>query len=113
MFSLPNVQVKFPIQVEGFALVPADDFRIEAIKKKLPAWVASWRASKPSSAKPSSRAPLSGARTSPTPADQQRHIRLSQPFIDVSHFPKLGQDAPVWPRPAADVFRHLRCLILG
>ncbi|WP_354233168.1 hypothetical protein [Bradyrhizobium sp. I1.8.5] len=36
MFSLPNVRVKFPIQVEGFALVPADDFRIEAIKKKQP-----------------------------------------------------------------------------
>ena len=36
MFSLPNVQIKFPLQVEGFALVPADDFRIEAIKKKQP-----------------------------------------------------------------------------
>lgn len=36
MFSLPNVQVKFPIEVEGFALVPTDDFRIEAIKKKQP-----------------------------------------------------------------------------
>jgi hypothetical protein len=36
MFSLPNLNVKFPIQVEGFALVPADDFRIEAIKKKQP-----------------------------------------------------------------------------
>lgn len=36
MFSLPNVQVKFPIEVDGFALVAADDFRIKAIKKKQP-----------------------------------------------------------------------------
>ncbi|MGX9425606.1 MULTISPECIES: hypothetical protein [Bradyrhizobium] len=36
MFSLPNDQVKFPIKVEGFALVPTDDFRFEAIKKKQP-----------------------------------------------------------------------------
>lgn len=36
MFSLPNVQVKFPIEIDGFALVPADDFRIKAITKKQP-----------------------------------------------------------------------------
>ena len=36
MFSLPNVHVKFPIDVDGFALVAPDDFRIKAIKKQQP-----------------------------------------------------------------------------
>jgi hypothetical protein len=36
MFSLPNLQVKFPIDVDGFALVAPDDFRIAAIKKQQP-----------------------------------------------------------------------------
>jgi len=36
MFSLPNDQVNIPIEVEGFALVPTDDFHFEAIKKKQP-----------------------------------------------------------------------------
>src|ERR1700755_3183125 len=36
MFSLPNVRIKFPIQVDGFALVSPDDFRVSAIKKKQP-----------------------------------------------------------------------------
>jgi hypothetical protein len=36
MFSLPNLHVKFPIQVDGFALVSPDDFRIAAIKKNQP-----------------------------------------------------------------------------
>jgi hypothetical protein len=31
MFALPNVHVTFPIEVDGFALVPPDDFRIRAI----------------------------------------------------------------------------------
>ncbi|MGJ4994996.1 hypothetical protein ACQR0Z_11310 [Bradyrhizobium sp. HKCCYLS3077] len=36
MFSLPNLQIRFPIEIDGFALVPVNDFRIEAIKKKQP-----------------------------------------------------------------------------
>lgn len=66
MFSLPNVHVKFAIQVEGFALVPTDDFRLEAIKKKQPRLRSFLKRSGPSSATPSSQAPSSGAKTSPT-----------------------------------------------
>jgi hypothetical protein len=36
MFALPNVHTTFPIEVDGFALVPPDDFRIKAITKKQP-----------------------------------------------------------------------------
>jgi hypothetical protein len=36
MFALPNVYVKFPIEVDGFALVPPNDFRINAIAKAQP-----------------------------------------------------------------------------
>lgn len=36
LFSLPNVGVNSPVQVDGFALVPPDDFRIAAIKKQQP-----------------------------------------------------------------------------
>jgi hypothetical protein len=36
MFSLPNVHVTFPVEVDGFALVAPDDFRITAIKKQQP-----------------------------------------------------------------------------
>lgn len=36
MFSLPNLQVKFPIEVDGFALVATDDFRITSITKQQP-----------------------------------------------------------------------------
>jgi hypothetical protein len=36
MFALPNVHVTFPIEVDGFAMVPPDDFRINAIAKKQP-----------------------------------------------------------------------------
>jgi hypothetical protein len=31
MFALPNVHTTFPIEVDGFALVPTGDFRIQAI----------------------------------------------------------------------------------
>jgi hypothetical protein len=36
MFALPNVHVTFPIEVEGFALAPPDDFRIRAIARVQP-----------------------------------------------------------------------------
>jgi len=34
MFALPNVNIAFPIEVDGFAMVPPDDFRIKAIASK-------------------------------------------------------------------------------
>jgi hypothetical protein len=36
MFALPNVHTTFPIEVDGFAMVAPDDFRIKAIAKKQP-----------------------------------------------------------------------------
>jgi hypothetical protein len=33
MFALPNIRATFPIEVDGFALVPPDDFRIQAIAR--------------------------------------------------------------------------------
>jgi hypothetical protein len=34
MFALPNVHTTFPIEVDGFGLVPPDDFRIQAIARE-------------------------------------------------------------------------------
>src|ERR1700736_4745612 len=36
MFALPNVHTTFPIEVDGFALVPPNDFRIQAIAREQP-----------------------------------------------------------------------------
>ena len=36
MFALPNIQTKFPIEVDAFAFVPHDDFRLKAITKVQP-----------------------------------------------------------------------------
>lgn len=36
MFSLPNVETTFAIEVDGFALVSANDYRIQAINKQQP-----------------------------------------------------------------------------
>jgi hypothetical protein len=36
MFSLPNIETTFEIEVDGFALVPTNDFRIKAINKQQP-----------------------------------------------------------------------------
>ena len=97
MFSLPNVHVKFPIDVDGFALVAPDDFRIKAIKKQQPRLRSFLKNSSPSSAIPSSQAPSSGARTSRTPVHHQRYLRISRPYTDVVHSPELGQSSPVRP----------------
>jgi hypothetical protein len=34
MFASPNVHTTFPIEADGFGLVPPDDFRIQAIARE-------------------------------------------------------------------------------
>ena len=82
-----------PIQVEGFALVPTDDFRIEAIKKKQPrlrSFLKRFRTEFGDAVEPST---IIWRKDKPDSYRSiRRHIRLSRSHLDVCHSPELGRD---------------------
>ncbi len=111
MFSLPNVHVKFPIDVDGFALVAPDDFRIKAIKKQQPRLGSFLKKFKTEFGDPVQPSTIIWRKDKP---DTYRTISaisgISRPHIDVGHSPELGQSSPVRPCPGANVFGHIRRL---